>query len=128
MKITGDHYLILWGLFHAGQFATESEITWRAHIDLKIVVRCLWHMTQRAFCDGDPWLDVRRRSGINRWFITGRRGVGDETTGGWRALEDSATNPVIIQASERSWRDEALTGITPAGKPSAINNAALVRR
>jgi len=129
MKITADHYVVLWAVFHAGQFATDNEVVWKAKTDYKIVLRCLWHMTQRDFCDGDPWIDLRKKQGLNRWFISGRKGQGgEETTGGWRALVDSATNPVIVQAGECMWRDEALTGITPQGTQSAIINAALGRR
>lgn len=124
-KISGDHYVALWSLCYAGQAVTMQAIAMQGKIKTGIMSGLIRDMMSADFCDGSEWVYSRKLHGVELFSIAGRRGDESGSTGGWQALHESANNATIVQMHASAWKDEALTGITPDGKQSKIENAVL---
>jgi hypothetical protein len=128
-KISAEHYLALWALYHAGQRATVDEVAYYMRRETADVLKLLFALCKPRFCGGRVSWVYRCTQKDFRFSINGRKGDGDEeSTDGFQALAQSIDNATLAPHLEAVWRMEALTGMRPDGQQTRITAAVLPRR
>jgi len=123
MHANSNHYSVLWLIHNAQYQCTFDMIVRYSGLDCVTARRILRDLTNDEFCEGCAWIisvkGVYKVGGVHR--------DGEASTGGFRALEESAYAPDLAMINSSVWVDEALTGISRDGNRTRIDNAVIPR-